>query len=652
MFYFFVLLVTFGHKLLYLKTKIVIIQIVVCCKIGGTNMTEKITMMNEEKTKEVLFHSPKLDKKKSGELTGYASIDKPWLQYYKEEAHDCVIPEQTLYQALVENNKDNLENAIFVCADRNNQKVSYGEFIEMVDNFAKALVALGLKPGDEIITTFKNSIEGIALVFAKSRLGVVAHFIDPTNSPAEKKRMISETNAKHYFIAEEFLPSAEPLVKGNIIDNIVVLPTLNSNKVETDLTTLEQSESYTSYQDFIKNGENETLPEVHPFDKYEVSTIMYTGGSTGPSKGVKLTDYNFVSKYYRQMNSNWKWGRNRINLSCLPGIIAFGLSESIVSPILAGETNVVVDCLQIPKFSEFVLTNKPNDVSCSPIHIEFLVNSPLIDENTDLSFLEMMPCGGDGMTKQADEYARKFLEAHGAKDAFAQGCGFTESTGAFCYGLGEENEPGYMGIPLAGNVSAVFDPATGEELKYGEVGEWAVMTDTAMVGYLDEEKTKKALKTHADGQVWLHPGDMVHMNEQGKIAMHDRTSRTFNFMGLKVYPSALESFLSKHPAVQKCILSGIKSPFTAAIAVTDQKIPIVNVAIKDEYKGKEEQVMAELEQIIAENAQSYINIFAYIFRDELPYTNRGKINYQQLETEGFEEKADRKVFVKKPSMPN
>jgi len=609
---------------------------------------QNITFVNEEKIKEVVYSSPKLDKKTSGELTGYASIDKPWLKFYKAGADKICIPEKNLYSVLVENNSDNLDNIAFVCSDRNDKQVTYGEFIEEVDRVARGLVALGLKEGDEIITTYKNSIEGNALVFAKSRLGIVTHFIDPTNSPVEKKRMISETKADYYLLAEEFLAMTEPILEDSRIKKVVILPSLESENV---LTELNDSDNLISYQTFKKDGEKIELPEIsNKFDSRDsVSTIMYTGGSTGPSKGVMLTDYNFVSKYYRQMNSNWKWGRDRISLGCLPGIIAFGLSDGIISPMLAGETTVIVDCLAIPKFAEFVLKYKPNDVSCSPIHIEQLINSPLIDDKTDLSHLEMMPCGGDGMVENADIMARKFFENHGAKDAFAQGCGFTESDGAFCYGLGIENEPGYMGIPLAGNVSAVFDSQTGEELKYGEVGEWGVLTDTVMIGYFGSASNldKKALKVHSDGKVWLHPGDMVYMDEQGRIRMKDRTSRTFNLGGMKVYPSALETFLSTHPAVKKCILSGIKAPFTPNVAVTEQKVPIVNVAIKEEYKGKEEQIVQELDQILAENAQTYISVLAYIFRDELPYTNRGKINYQQLINDGYAEAEDRKVFVKK-----
>lgn len=591
----------------------------------------------------------KIDKEKSKGLTGYPSIDKPWLKYYDKGADTRKVPEKTLYEALLDTIKENPSGIAFICADRDEEKITFEQFGKLVDNMAKSLIACGVKEGDEIIATFKNSVEGIALVFAKSRLGVKTHFIDPSNSPAEKIRMISETNASYYFVEEEFLGMLKPVFQETKLEKAVILPPLYANKTVSDLTNLNPKGKYLSYQDFMDLGKNIELPkEIHKFSKNEVSSIMYTGGSTGKSKGVMLTDYNFVAKYYRQMFSNWKWGKDRINLCALPGIIAFGLSEAIISPLLAGETSVIVDCLKIPSFPEFVLKYKPNDAACSPIHIEFLINSPLITDETDLSHLEMLPCGGDGMKKDVDEMARKFFEKHGAKDAFAQGCGFTESTGAFCYGLGEANEPGYMGIPLAGNVSAVFDPDTLEELKYNEIGEWGVLTDTTMMGYLGDlkEKEAKTLKVHKDGKVWLHPGDMVHMNEDGKIAMHDRTSRTFNYMGMKIYPSALETCLSKHPAIKKCILTGVKASYGQEVKVTDQKVPIVNLVVEDEYKGLEQQVMSELDDILKEQAQTYVNIFAYIFRDALPYTNRGKINYQQLEADGVTEEADRKVFVK------
>ena len=606
---------------------------------------DNLKIVNEKGLNDVLYHSPKIDKETSSKITGYASIDKPWLKYYREGVSDEKIPDISLYEALIETSKDNLDDVAFICADRDNLKVTYREFINLVDSIAKSLVKMGLKDGDNISSTFKDTLEGIALVFAKSRIGLTEHFVDPSNSFESKKELVSNSNSKIYFLEEDLVgENNENLKEDYGTNNIVLLPTLQSSKV------VNKYNGTISFNDFLDYGKDIELGDFYKSSSDDISSVMYTGGSTGKSKGVMLTDYIFVSKFYREMLSDWKWGRGRSNLCVLPGIIAFGLSEGIISPLLAGETTTLVDCLRIDKFPEYITKYKPQDVACSPIHVEFLMNSPLIDESTDLSFLEMLPCGGDGMTRDSDLKAREFFEKHGAKDCFAQGCGFTESAGAFCYGLEDRNLPGYMGIPLAGNVSAVFDPNTGEELKYGEVGEWAVLTDTAMKGYYGDatQLTPNALKVHSDGNIWLHPGDMVHMNENGQIAMHDRTSRTFNITGLKVYPSSLEVFINSHPAVKKSVLTGIKlTDSSNIIAITDQKVPIVNLTISDDYKGSEEVIADEIDDILSEKAPSYIKIFAYIFRDYLPFTNRGKIDYSRLESEGIIEGTDKKVFVRK-----
>lgn len=605
---------------------------------------KNLQIINQESLNEVLFHSPVLDKETSShEMTGYASIDKPWLKYYEEGADKREIPQRTMYEELLHTANGHMDDVAFICADKNHREVTYRTLIELVDNMAKSLKAMGIQEGDNITATFKDTVEGIALVFAKSKLGLIEHFIDPSNSIESKGELLADSGSKIYFVEEDLIDTDLKKLKNKSgVEEIVILPNLDSDDTNKDYP------GAIKFSEFMNKGIKTSMNNIHKFNQDEVSSIMYTGGSTGKPKGVMLTDYNFVSKYYREIFSDWKWGRDKKNLCVLPGIIAFGLSEGVISPLFAGEATVLVDPLRLDKFPEYLLEEKPNHSACSPIHMQFLLNSPQVDKDTDLSFIEMLPCGGDGMTTVADEKVRDFLTNHGAENSFAQGCGFTESDGAFCWGLGEKNKPGYMGIPLAGNVSAVFDPETGHELKYGEEGEWAVLTDTAMKGYYGESShlTKKALKKHADGQIWLHPGDIVHMNEDGMIAMHDRQSRTFNLMGLKIYPSALELIMSEHPAISKCVLSGIPIQENGLVAITNQKVPIVNLAIFDEYKGQEEQIAKELDDILHLKAPSYVNVFAYIFRDSLPFTNRGKIDYTKLENEGINQGEDRKVLIK------
>lgn len=577
--------------------------------------------------------------------TPLPSQERPWEKYYSKDKLGFEVPQTSLYKALVAENAGNMNATAFIQACRDDAEITYSEFIDMIDSAARSLVALNVTPGTEIAASFKNAVEGIALVFAKSRIGAFSHLIDPMNNPHEIYRMLCEADSELLFVAQEFAGYLVENLKDTGIKCIVVMPSDNG---ENDVSQLSGgSTQILDWESFIALGSGVLLGEPYEPDKDEGSIVVYTGGSTGRSKGVILSDYAFVAKYYRCIWSDWKWGRGRTALCVLPGTIAFGLSEGIASTLLAGEKNVLVDCYCIPNFAEYVLRYKPQDVSCSPIHMHYLVNSPLIDDATDLSYLEMFPCGGDGMTYEADGHVRGFLAAHGARDSFAQGCGFTESAGAFCFGLAECNKQGGMGIPLLGNVSSVFDPITGEELGYGEAGEWAVRTDTAMLGYFGSaaEKNGDALRVHDDGEVWLHPGDIVRMDEDGVIYMHDRVSRTFNLGGLKVYPSALEAIMSVHEAVAKCVVIGVRLSGDEGISITDQRVPIVNVELVPGLEGNEKQIADDLLSLLKEEAQTYIRIAGFVFRKQIPFTSRGKVDYQLLEAEALNECDGREIVI-------
>ena len=571
------------------------------------------------------------------------SEERPWEKYYPKDKLGAQVPHTSLYEALVKENADNMDGIAFVQACRNDSKITYSDFINLTGSVAKSLIALDVAPGAEIAATFKNAVEGIALVFGKSRVGAFSHLIDPTNNPREIYRMLCEANAKLLFASQEFAGYLAGNLAGTGVETLVVMP---SDDGSNDVSALaDEAVRILDWEAFIGVGSSVELGDPYIPAADEGSIVVYTGGSTGRSKGVILSDYAFVAKYYREAWSRLKWGRGRITLCSLPATIGYGLSEGVTIPLLAGACGIIVDCYAIPKFAEFVLKYRPKDAACSPIHMQYFVNSPLISDDTDLSFMEMFPSGGDGMSLEADVMVREFLRAHGANDSYGQGCGFTETAGAFCFGQGIRNKPGGMGIPLIGNTCGVFDTETGTELGFGETGEWAVRTDTAMLGYFGSasEKDAEALRVHDDGSVWLHPGDIVHMDEDGVIYMHDRVSRTFNLDGMKVYPSALESILSTHPAIAKCVVSGVKVGGAEGASITDSKVPIINAELNPGYRGKEAEIATELVGMLEQKAQTYIRVSGIVFREQIPFTSRGKVDYQLLESEALESGATKTV---------
>ena len=159
------------------------------------------------------------------------------------------------------------------------------------------------------------------------------------------------------------------------------------------------------------------------------------------------------------------------------------------------------------------------------------------------------------------------------------------------------NKDGCVGIPFAGNDAAVFDPETLEEIPYGQnlKGVLMIKTPTVMMGYFGESahRNKEIFVKDQEDNIWISPEDACTMDENGIIQIIDRQKRGFNCLGMNVYPSVIESVLGKHEAVYESTVVGIPHP------VLD-KAPVANVVLKPEYRGQEDKIAEELEQIIKE----------------------------------------------------
>ena len=109
-------------------------------------------------------------------LTGYPSIDKPWLKYYSEEAINASLPECTVFEYIWEhNNKQLQDNAIYYF----NRIISYGELFDNIEKTASALASVGVKAGDIVTLNLPSTPEMTYVFYALSRLGAVANIIDP-----------------------------------------------------------------------------------------------------------------------------------------------------------------------------------------------------------------------------------------------------------------------------------------------------------------------------------------------------------------------------------------------------------------------------------------------------------------------------------------
>ena len=158
-------------------------------------------------------------------LTGYPSIDKPWLKYYSEEAINALLPQCTLYDYLWENNKDHMDDVALNYFDR---KITYGKLFENIKKTANGFFSIGVREGD-IVTVFSvNTPETIYSLYALNLLGAISNMEYITESGKEAVSAIEKCKSKTIIILDALLPRFSCVANCNTVKNIVVLPVCRS----------------------------------------------------------------------------------------------------------------------------------------------------------------------------------------------------------------------------------------------------------------------------------------------------------------------------------------------------------------------------------------------------------------------------------------
>ena len=161
----------------------------------------------------------------NNKLTGYPSIDKPWLKYYSEEAINAPLPECTIYEYLWENNKDHLDDIALNYFDR---KITYGELFQNIEKAVKAFSALGVKTGDIVVMATVTTPETIYAFYGLNRLGAISNMVDPRTSTEGIKHYISEVDAKLVLTIDAALPKIEKAIVGTNVQKIIVVSPADS----------------------------------------------------------------------------------------------------------------------------------------------------------------------------------------------------------------------------------------------------------------------------------------------------------------------------------------------------------------------------------------------------------------------------------------
>ncbi len=595
-------------------------------------LRRKLDRLNELEKKQRDIYLRNLNKGRlQGPLTGYNSIDKPWLKYYKESDIEGDAPSLTCFENLLFHNIDKLDETAYEYLGRS---YTYEEFFNQIDEAASAFTKMGVKKGDIVTICSITTPEVLATFFALNKIGAISNMVDVRYTEKAIEGYIKEANSKYLVTLDLCLPKIEKIIDKTGIDKVVsIRPTLGANKKLDTLAKL-GNRKYNKYykkdkiiewNKFIEDGFNASY-KTFGYRKNAVASIVHTGGTTGVPKGVMLTNDNFNNVAYQLERAGAKSHRGWRFLNIMPPFIAYGIGLGLYTPLVLGWHTIIVPKFDPENFDKLLDKYKPNGVMGVPTYFENVMKSKKI-KNKDLSYLTDILLGGDRTSPEFEKRLTTYLKDHNCNATVEKGYSMTEASAAATFSA-LANKDNSVGIPLVKTTIKIVKPGTDEEIYgYNEVGEVCINTKTMMKGYYNKEiDTSNVKKRHVDG-FYIHSGDLGYMDKDGLVYIKDRIKRMIIRSGFKVFPSEIENLFITHPYIES----------VAVVAKEDNvdiHAPKACIVLKDNVNVDKEQIINELKLMLQESdLPPYFEPVEYDFLESLPKTDIGKIDFKALENE-------------------
>ncbi len=555
----------------------------------------------------------------------------PWYKFYDGVKTHLEYPDYSVYRMLIESMK---KHPKYISYNYFGTKKTYQQFVKQIDECAKALKQWGVKENDRVSICMPNTPEAVISFYALNKIGAIANMIHPLSSEKEMQYYLDVSNSKMIICIDIAVHKIIHIEKKTNLTKIVVVSAKDSMpfwlKVGYQITKgrkvkLENSEKLICWKQFIQSANLYHQNIQSGYGKEKVAAILYSGGTTGYPKGIELTNLNFNALAMQSFEACQCLNEKDKVLAIMPIFHGFGLGICIHTVQYFGGTSILLPQFSAKTFDKLLKKYKPNIIAGVPTLYEALLKNQNL-EGYDLSFLKCVISGGDSLSVNLKKKVDTFLREHGANIQIREGYGLTECVTGSCLTPTKDYRVGSIGIPYPDTYYKIVKPNTDEEVAYGEDGEILISGPSVMKGYLnDEEETKKVLRLHSDGRVWMYTGDLGAMDEDGFVYFKQRLKRMIVSSGYCLYPQYIENTIDSHEKVLMSCVIGIDHPYKKQVAKAF-------IVLRNGYEYNDE-IYQEIKAYCEHNLAKYCWPAEYEFRKELPKTLVGKIAYVQLEEE-------------------
>jgi len=499
-------------------------------------------------------------------------------------------------------------------------RISYRELNALVNRCARALSSLGVKKGDKVAMLLPNIPQVVIANYAAFRLGAVAAMNNPLYTERELAYQLNDQDAEVLVTLDLLLPRVQKIRRQTKIRTVIachindylpfpikqLFPRLKK-EMHRKLTPADEAQEFLP---LIMRCSDDPLPDEAGWE--DLGALLYTGGTTGVTKGVMLTQAN-LSTNMQQLKSwmpDFVNGKERL-LAIFPffhsagftGLQNLGLySASTLILVPRPDPAIIID--QIRKF-------KPTFVPGVPTIFVGLLNNPKFMK-LDLRFIKHFIAGAAPLSMQT---VKELKDKTGASIANIYGLTETSPMATATPAVGKE-KPETVGLPLPNTDLKIVDVETGtREMPLGEAGEVCFKGPQVMQGYYKQpEETANVLK---DG--WLHTGDIGVLDEDGFLPIVDRKKDMIIAGGGNIYPKEIDEVLLGHPKILEACAIGIPDEYRG------ETVKAFLVRRPGESLEAEEVIQFCKERLAAYKVPKSIE-----FLEELPKSAVGKVLRREL----------------------
>ena len=556
----------------------------------------------------------------------------------------------TMFEAVEKIARQYPENIAF---DFMGTPTGYPDMIREIERCARALKALDIKEGDKVTIAMPNCPQAIFLFYGVNRIGAIANMIHPLSAEKEIEfylnvsesetaitlnqfypkfaRVLPNTGVKHLIIAD-IADALSPVLKVGFAVKNVIDPITKALKKHTKPQFIRKvprnADKVLLWKDFLAGAEKVTGDYAVKRGAEDPAVILYSGGTTGTTKGIVLTNLNFNALGQQVIAANPIFTPGDKMLAAMPLFHGFGLGVCMHTMLSQGGRCILIPQFTAKSYAKDLVKHRCNFIAGVPTLYEALLRLPSM-EGADLSCLKGVFSGGDSLSIELKKKFDKFLAEHGATIQVREGYGTTETVTACCLTPLTKAKEGSIGIPFSDVYIKIVEPGTDRELPYGREGEILLAGPTVMKEYMKHpEETAQTLRRHADGLTWVYTGDLGVMDEEGFIFFKGRAKRMIISSGYNVYPAQIENILDAHDKVQMSCVIGVPDSYKMQKVKAFVKLA-ANVPANDATK-------AELLDYCRKHIAKYAMPYDIEFREDLPKTLVGKVAYRVLEEEELE----------------